>query len=55
MRYAALGILVFFLIALILKKINKDCSYLECMLFTYIGIITTSFVAWLVFIFIKYW
>jgi hypothetical protein len=55
MRYATLGVLLFLLIALVLKKLTKDYSFLECLFFTYILVIITSFVAFLVFIFIKYW
>ena len=55
MRYCALVILIILLIALVVKKFNKDCSYLESLFFTYILLVITSGILGLVFIFIKYW
>jgi len=55
MRYVALLFLIFFVIALIIKKINKDYSYLECLFFTCVAFFISSVVGGVLFIFIKFW
>lgn len=55
MRYVALVILMVLITAIVVKKFNKDCSYLESLFFTYILLVITSGILGLVFIFIKYW
>lgn len=55
MRYCALVIFIILLIALVVKKFNKEYTYLECLLITqlFLGIIGVIFL--IGFIFIKYW
>ena len=55
MRYVALLFLILFAIALVVKKINKDYSYLECLFFTVVAFFIGSVVGGILFIFIKYW
>jgi hypothetical protein len=55
MRYVALLFLILFSIALVVKKINKDYSYLECLFFTAVVFFIGSVVGGLVFIFINFW
>ena len=55
MRYLALSILLFLLIALVVKKFNKQYSYLECVFFTQCFFVASALIFFTVFIFVKYW
>jgi hypothetical protein len=55
MRYIALLFLILFAVSLVVKKINKDYIFIECLFFIVIAFFISSVVGGLLFIFIKYW
>jgi hypothetical protein len=56
MRYVALVILMIFLTALVMKKVNKSKSdFTEYIYFSFILYFTISLISCFLFIFIKFW